>query len=66
MENNYWIVINTLADCLEHGIDRNKLTEALFKLDTEIDRCLVGNLPIDELNRLKSVLYHLNYETCTE
>lgn len=66
MENNYWVVINALADCLEHGMDRNKLTEALFKLDTEIDRCLVGKFTHYELNHLKSVLNRLNYETSTE
>lgn len=66
MENNYWIVIDTLSDCLEHGIDRNKLKEASFRLDMEIDRCLVGKLPVDELKRLKSVLNRLNYQNCEE
>ena len=66
MENNYWIVIDTLSDCLEHGIDRNKLKEASFQLDMEIDRCLVGKLPVDELKRLKSVLNRLNYQNCEE
>ena len=62
MGNNYWIVINVLSDCLEHGMDRNKLKEASFRVDTELDKCLVGKLPIDELKRLKSVLDRLNYE----
>ena len=66
MNANYWLVINTLADCLEHGMDRNKLAEAIFKLDTELDRRLVDNLPIDEIKRLKSVLERINYEICTE
>lgn len=66
MNANYWLVIDTLAECLENGLDRKKLTEATFKLDTELDRRLVGNLPIDEIKRLKSVLERLNYEICTE
>lgn len=66
MNANYWLVINTLVDCLENGIDKEKVKSATFKLDTELDRCLVGNLPIDEIKRLKSVLNRLNYEICTE
>ena len=59
---HYWIVINTLVDCLSEGIDPEKVRIATLQLDTELDKCLVGNLPIDELKRLKSVLDRLNYE----
>lgn len=59
---NYWLVINTLVDCLENGIDREKVKFTTLQLDMELDRCLVDNLSIDELNRLKTVLNRLNYE----
>ena len=59
---HHWIVIDTLVDCLEHGIDRNKLREATLQLDMELDRCLVGNLPTGEVERLKSTLERLNYD----
>ena len=58
----YWIVINTLVDCLENGIDKEKVKSATLQLDKELDRCLVGKLPIDEIKRLKSVLERINYE----
>lgn len=59
---SHWLVINTLIDCLENGIDREKVKLATLQLDTELDRRLVDNLPIDEIKRLKSVLERLNYE----
>lgn len=49
---NYWLVIDTLVDCLHNGIDRKKLREATLQLDKELDRRLVDNLPIDEIKRL--------------
>ena len=63
---NYWTVINTLVDCLENGIDKEKVKLATLQLDTELDRRLVDNLPIDETKRLKSVLERINYEIYTE
>lgn len=66
MENNYWLVINALVDCLEHGVDRERLKEASFKLATELDRRVVGNLPTDEIKRLVGVLERLNYEVFAE
>lgn len=66
MINNYWIVINTLVDCLENGIDKEKVKSATLQLDTELDRRSVDNLPIDEIKRLKSVLERINYEIYTE
>lgn len=62
----YWIVINTLVDCLENGIDKEKVKSSTLQLDTELDRRLVDNLPIDETKRLKSVLERINYEIYTE
>lgn len=64
--NSHWIVINTLVDCLENGIDPEKVRIATLQLDTELDRRLVDNLPIDEIKRLKSVLERINYEIYTE
>lgn len=52
----HWIVIETLVDCLENGIDKEKVKFATLQLDTELDRRSVDNLPIDEIKRLKSVL----------
>lgn len=67
MENkHHWIVINTLVDCLSEGIDPEKVRIATLQLDTELDRRLVDNLPIDETKRLKSVLERINYEIYTE
>ncbi len=67
MENkHHWIVINTLVDCLENGIDKEKVKSATLQLDTELDRRSVDNLPIDEIKRLKSVLERINYEIYTE
>lgn len=62
----HWIVIETLVDCLENGINTKNIHKATLQLDTELDRRLVDNLPIDETNRLKSVLERINYEICTE
>lgn len=67
MENkHYWLVINTLVECLSDGIDPEKVKSATLQLDTELDRRLVDNLPIDETKRLKSVLERINYEIYTE
>ena len=63
---HHWLVIDTLVDCLQNGIDTEKLRKATFQLDTELDRRSVDNLPIDEIKRLKSVLERINYEICTE
>ncbi len=63
---NYWLVINTLVECLEQGIDKEKVKLAALKLDTDLDRRLVDNLPTEETKRLKSVLERINYETYTE
>ena len=64
--NSHWTVINTLVDCLENGIDKEKVKLATLQLDTELDRRSVDNLPIDEIKRLKSVLERINYEIYTE
>lgn len=66
MTNNHWIVINTLVDCLENGIDTEKVKSAILQLDIEIDKCLINNMPTDEIKRLKSVLERINYEIYTE
>ena len=63
---HHWLVIDTLVDCLQNGIDTEKLRKATLQLDTELDRRSVDNLPTDELKRLKSVLERINYEICTE
>lgn len=63
---HYWLVINTLVECLSEGIDPEKLKFATLQLDTELDRRSVDNLPIDEIKRLKSVLERINYEIYTE
>ncbi len=62
METNNWLVINTLADYIEQGRDENKLREATLQLDTDLDRRLVDNLPVEEINRLVEVLNRVNYE----
>ena len=59
---HHWIVINTLVDCLEYGINEKKLRNAILQLDMEIDRRLVNNLPSEDLERLKSTLEHLIYD----
>lgn len=61
MENNYWLVINTLADCVEHGVDTEKLKKASFELRRELDRRLVDNSPVEEVKRLVAVLERINY-----
>ena len=63
---HHWLVIDILVDCLQNGIDTEKLRKATFQLDTELDRHSVDNLPTDELKRLKSVLERINYEIYTE
>lgn len=62
----HWIVIETLVDCLENGIDKEKVKFATLQLDKELDRRSVDNLPIDEIKRLKSVLERINYEIYTK
>lgn len=62
----HWIVIETLVDCLENGIDKEKVKSATLQLDKELDRRSVDNLPIDEIKRLKSVLERINYEIYTK
>ena len=59
---HYWTVINTLVDCLQNGIDTDKLRKATLQLDMGLDRHLVDNLPLDEIKHLKSVLEYVNYE----
>ena len=63
---NYWLVINTLVECLEQGIDKEKVKLATLQLDTDLDRRFVDNLPTEETKRLKSVLERINYEIYTE
>lgn len=58
----HWIVIETLLDCIENGVNEKKLRNATLQLDMELDRYLVGNLPTEELERLKSTLERLNYD----
>ena len=62
----HWIVIETLVDCLENGIDKEKVKSATLQLDKELDRRSVDNLPIDDIKRLKSVLERINYEIYTK
>lgn len=62
----HWIVIETLVDCLENGIDKEKVKSATLQLDKELYRRSVDNLPIDEIKRLKSVLERINYEIYTK
>ena len=50
---HYWLVINTLVECLSEGIDPEKVRIATLQLDTELDKRSVDNLPIDEIKRLK-------------
>ena len=57
MENDYWLVINTLVSCIENGkIDADELKKARLSLSTELDKRSVCNLPTDETKRLLSVL----------
>lgn len=57
MRNGYWIVINLLQSCIRTGkVDADELKNARFRLDTELDKRLVCNLPTDETKRLLSVL----------
>lgn len=57
----YWLVIDTLAECLGHGKDTEKLKKATFLLDSELDRRIVDNLPVDEITKLRNVLNRINY-----
>lgn len=57
MENDYWIVLNLLQSCIKTSkVDAEELKNARFRLDTELDKRLVCNLPTDETKRLLSVL----------
>ena len=59
---HHWIVIDTLIDCLENGIDHEKVKFATLQLDTELDRRLANKLPLNDIERLVSVLKYINYE----
>lgn len=63
---HHWLVIDTLVECLSQGIDAEKVKSAILQLDIEIDKCLINNMPTDEIKRLKSVLERINYEIYTE
>lgn len=66
MQENYWIVINLLQSCIKTGkVDAAALKKARFRLDTELDRRSVCNLPTDETKRLLSVLDGL-YDMITD
>ena len=57
MENDYWLVINTLVSCIENGkIDADELKKARLSLCMRLDKRSVCNLPTDETKRLLSVL----------
>jgi hypothetical protein len=62
--NEHWIVINTLVDCLENGINHDKIKFALLQLHSEVDRRVVGNLPAEEVLALARVLNRVNYDIC--
>ena len=59
---HHWIVIDTLIDCLENGIDHEKVKFATLRLDTELDRRVANKLPLNDIERLVSVLKYINYE----
>lgn len=57
MENDYWLVINTLVSCIENGkVDADELKKARLSLSIGLDKRSVCNLPTDETKRLLSVL----------
>ncbi len=60
MENNYWLVINTLRDVVSRKCDENMLRNARLKLAMALDRAVVGGLPSDEIERLIGVLDELS------
>lgn len=60
MENNYWLVINTLHDAVDGRANKNQLSEARLALAMALDRAVVGGLPSDEIERLIGVLDELS------
>lgn len=52
----HWLVINTLIDCIENGIDADMLRFATLQLRSERERLYDDNLPIDEISRLERAL----------
>lgn len=58
---NHWLVIDALVDYIESGKDTEKLKKATFQLDSELDRRIVDNLPVDEILKLRNVLNRINY-----
>lgn len=58
---NHWLVIDALVDYIESGKDTEKLKKATFLLDSELDRRIVDNLPVDEITKLRNVLNRINY-----
>lgn len=60
MENNYWLVIDTLFETATSGPNRKHIAETRFKLATAFDRAVVCNLPSDEIERLIGVLDELS------
>lgn len=58
---NHWLVIDALVDYIESGKDTEKLKKATFLLDSELDRRIVDNLPVDEILKLRNVLNRINY-----
>lgn len=63
MEQNYWTVIDTLADCVVSGhIDHGKFQEARLRISLALDQRVINKLPVDELERLRGVLDTLEYD----
>lgn len=58
---NHWLVIDALVDYIESDKDTEKLKKATFQLDSELDRRIVDNLPVDEILKLRNVLNRINY-----
>lgn len=58
---NHWLVIDALVDYIESGKDTEKLKTATFQLNSELDRRIVDNLPVDEILKLRNVLNRINY-----
>lgn len=53
---HHWTVIDTLVQYIEHGYDRDTFKNALLRLDIELDRREVYNLPPEEIKSLRDVL----------
>lgn len=60
MENNYWLVINTLRDAVDGRANINQVSETRLALAMALDRAVVGGLPSDEIERLIGVLDELS------